>query len=36
MNLVMNAVEAMGGMDEGTRELQIARIKTEMSTLQLR
>jgi PAS domain S-box-containing protein len=27
MNLVMNAVEAMGGMDEGTRELQIATDK---------
>jgi signal transduction histidine kinase len=27
MNLVMNTVEAMGGMDEGTRELQIATDK---------
>jgi signal transduction histidine kinase len=27
MNLVMNAVEAMGGMDEGVRELQIATDK---------
>ena len=27
MNLVMNAVEAMGGMDQGTRELQIATDK---------
>src|SRR5262249_50804425 len=27
MNLVMNAVESMGGMDEGTRELQIATDK---------
>jgi len=35
MNLVMNAVEAMGGMDQGTRELQ-PRIRTEGITFRLR